>query len=436
MAVAVNMPKLGLTMNSGVVSQWSKKEGESVKKGEILMVVATDKLTFEVESPEEGVLLKIVVPGGKDVPVGETLAWLGQEGEQIESAAADAAAPSEEKKEKKDLPPSEKGRPEEKRPAAGLRATPLARKTARDARVDLTLVEGSGPAGRIVRKDVDAWVAKKGPGVKASPAAAKMASDLGVDLASLGTAGRIMKEDVLRAASGTAAAPGEDIRIPLTPMRRVIAQRMSLSSTTIPTASFQMEVDCTALVSFRNRIKEEGIKRGVKITYNHILMKICAAALKEVPMGNASLDGEEIVLHGNVNIGMAVAVEGGLLVPNVKGVQNKSLLQIASETERLVEQARTGRLALEDMQGGTFTITNLGMFGMHSFVPIVNPPEACILGVNAIVDRPVVADGTVVVRPMTILSLVADHRIVDGAEAARLLAGIRELVENPWLLLL
>ena len=436
MAVPVNMPKLGLTMNSGVVSQWSKEEGEFVKKGEILMVVATDKLTFEVESPEEGVLLKIVVPSGTDVPVGETLAWLGQEGEQVESAAAGSAAPSEEKKEKKEPLPSEKGKEGEKRTAAsGLRATPLARKTARDSRVDLTLVEGSGPAGRIVRKDVDAWMAKKGPGVKTSPVAAKMASDLGVDPASLGKKERVMKEDILRAAAG-AASSVEDVRIPLTPMRRVIAQRMSLSNTTIPTASFQMEVDCTALVSFRSRVKAEGTKQGVKISYNHILMKICAAALKEVPMGNASLDGDEIILHGNVNIGMAVAVEGGLLVPNVKGVQNKTLLHIAAETEQLVEQARSGRLALEDMQGGTFTITNLGMFGMQSFVPIVNPPEACILGVNAIVDKPVVVDGAVVIRPMTILSLVADHRIVDGAEAARLLARIRELVENPWLLLL
>ncbi|NLB84476.1 MAG: 2-oxo acid dehydrogenase subunit E2 [Synergistaceae bacterium] len=436
MAVPVNMPKLGLTMNSGVVSQWSKKEGESVSKGEVLMVVATDKLTFEVESPEEGVLLKIVVPSGTDVPVGETLAWLGQEGETVEapSAAEDSAAPAEEKKRKEELLKGDKKG--EKRPAAsGLRATPLARKIARDAGVELTLVEGSGPAGRIVRKDVDAYREEKGPEVKTSPVAAKMASDLGVDPASLGKKDRVMKEDILRAAA-RAVAPAEDVRIPLTPMRRVIAQRMTLSHTTIPTASFQMEVDCSALVAFRSKVKEEGTKQGVKISYNHILMKICAAALKGVPMGNASLDGDEIILHGNINIGMAVAVEGGLLVPNVKGVQNKSLLQIAAETELLVEQARTGMLALDDMQGGTFTITNLGMFGMQSFVPIVNPPEACILGVNAIVDKAVVVDGAVVIRPMTILSLVADHRIVDGAEAARLLARIRELVENPWLLLL
>lgn len=436
MAVPVNMPKLGLTMNSGVVSQWSKKEGEFVAKGEVLMVVATDKLTFEVESPGEGVLLKIVVPSGTDVPVGETLAWLGQEGETVEAASAadDSAAPAEEKRVGEAALPAQ--REGERRPAAsGLRATPLARKIARDGGVDLSLVEGSGPAGRIVRKDVDAYRAKKGPEVKTSPVAAKMASDLGVDPASLGKKDRVMKEDILRAAAH-GAAPAEDVRIPLTPMRRIIAQRMTLSHTTIPTASFQMEADCTALMAFRSRVKEEGAKRGVKISYNHILMKIAAAALKNVPMGNASLDGEEIILHGNINIGMAVAVEGGLLVPNVKGVQNKTLLQIAAETEQLVEQARSGRLALEDMQGGTFTITNLGMFGMQSFVPIVNPPEACILGVNAIADKPVVVDGAVVIRPMTVLSLVADHRIVDGAEAARLLARIRELVENPWLLLL
>jgi pyruvate dehydrogenase E2 component (dihydrolipoamide acetyltransferase) len=211
---------------------------------------------------------------------------------------------------------------------------------------------------------------------------------------------------------------------------------MTLSRATIPSVAYDMDVDFTALAEFRAKVKAEGAKRGVKISYNHILMKICAAAVKDVPLANSSFDGDAILLHGNVNIGLAVAVDGGLLVPNVKAVQEKSLLEIAEETERLVEQARSGKLALEDMQGGTFTITNLGMFGTKSFTPIVNPPEACILGVNTITEKPVVVDGAVVIRPMSVLSLVADHRILDGAEAARFLARVRELAENPWLLLL
>lgn len=439
MATPVTMPKLGLTMNSGVVSQWSKKEGELVKKGEVLMVVATDKLTFEVESQDEGVLLKVVVPEGKDVPVGEILAWLGNEGESIrDEPVAPVAAPAEISGKRPGTETEETREIVTPVPtSAGVRATPLARKTARDAGIDISFVSGSGPAGRIVRKDVDAFAAAGGTlKVKTSPVAAKMAADLGVDVKSFGTDGRVMKDDILRAAAPAVTLAAEDVRVPLTPMRKVIAERMSFSNTTIPSVTYNMEVDFSALMAFREKVKAEGAKKGVKISYNHILMKICAAAVKEVPLANASIDGDAIVLHGNVNIGLAVSVPGGLLVPNVKAVQAKTLLETATETERLIEQARTGKLGLADMQGGTFTITNLGMFGMQSFTPIVNPPEAFIIGVNTIVEKPVVVDGVIVIRPMTVLSLVADHRILDGAEAARFLARIKEIVENPWLLLL
>ena len=432
MATPVTMPKLGLTMNAGSVSRWNKKEGDSVARGEILMTVATDKLTFDVESPGEGVLIKIVVPEGKDVPVGEVLAYIGAAGETVEAPSA-AAAPAEVKAA---LAPAA-GEKTAAAPApapAGVRATPLARKTAREMGADLALVQGSGPGGRIVKKDVEAYASSAGR-VKASPAAARAALDLGVDLASVSAQGRVMKADVLRAASFAVATSG-DTSIPLTPMRRVIAERMSLSKATIPTASYEIDADFTALAGFRSKVRAEGEKLGVKITYNHILMKICAAAIRDVPLANSSFGEDEILVHGNVNMGLAVAVDGGLLVPNVKAVQAKSLLQVAEETERLVDAARSGRLSLEDMQGGTFTITNLGMFGTKSFVPIVNPPEACILGLGSVEDRPVARDGVVTVRPMSTITLVADHRILDGAEAAKFLARIRELVENPWLLLL
>lgn len=438
MATPVTMPKLGLTMNTGVISRWNKKEGESVAKGEILMVVATDKLTFDVESPEAGTLLRIVVPEGKDVPVGEVLAYLGQAGEAVsgvaapEAAGTAPAAPTS-------VASAEKASSRSAALPAGLRVTPLARKIAREEGIDLSAVAGSGPEGRIVRKDVEAFAASapESRKIKTSPAAAKAAADLGVDVSSIAADGRVMKADVLKAASPASvkAAP-KDVRLPLTPMRKVIAERMSLSKATIPSVAYDMDVDFTALAEFRAKVKAEGAKRGVKISYNHILMKICAAAVKDVPLANSSFDGDAIVLHGNVNIGLAVAVDGGLLVPNVKAVQEKSLLEVAEETERLVDQARSGKLALEDMQGGTFTITNLGIFGTKSFTPIVNPPEACILGVNTITEKPVAVDGAVVIRPMSVLSLVADHRILDGAEAARFLARVRELAENPWLLLL
>ncbi|HPE67300.1 MAG TPA: 2-oxo acid dehydrogenase subunit E2, partial [Synergistales bacterium] len=290
MASPVTMPKLGLTMNTGVVSQWKKKEGEPVRKGEILMVVATDKLTFDVESPSEGVLLKVLVPEGKDVPIGEILAYIGAAGETVAGAAPEmpAAAPAAE--EKKAAAPSEV----RSAPAGGIRATPLARKTAREAGIDLSLVAGSGPSGRIVRKDVDAAAASGGGAVKASPVAAKMAAELGVDMASMRKDGRVMKEDVLRAA---AVPEAEDVRIPLTPMRKVIAERMSLSNSTVPSVTYTLEADFSALVAFRNKVKDEAAKKGVKISYNHILMKICAAALKENPLANASFEGDAIVMH-------------------------------------------------------------------------------------------------------------------------------------------
>lgn len=433
MATPVTMPKLGLTMNAGSVSRWHKKEGDPVAKGEILMTVATDKLTFDVESPGEGVLLKIAIPEGRDVPVGEVLAYIGTAGEKVEAAFAKPPA-----EERAAAPASAAGSVKAGAAAvplpAGLRATPLARKTAREMAVDLALVQGTGPGGRIVKKDVEACVSVSGR-VKASPVAAKAAAELGVDLASVSASGRVMKADVLRAATFAAVAAA-DSAVPLTPMRRVIAERMSLSKATIPTASYEIDAGFAALAEFRAKVRAESERLGTKITYNHILMKICAAAIRDVPLANSSFGGDEITVHGNVNIGLAVAVEGGLLVPNVKAVQAKSLLQVAEETERLVDAARGGRLSLEDMQGGTFTITNLGMFGTKSFVPIVNPPEACILGLGAVEDRVVARDGSVTVIPVSTITLVADHRILDGAEAARFLARIRELIENPWLLLL
>ncbi|MDI9370937.1 MAG: 2-oxo acid dehydrogenase subunit E2 [Synergistaceae bacterium] len=424
MASPVIMPKLGLTMNRGTVSRWGAGEGEPVRKGDLLMVVATDKLTFDVEAPEDGVLLKILVPEGGEAPVGAVIAYIGAEGEVPPDVAASPLPPSHEPV------PSPAPAPVAVVPAGDfVRATPLARKIARERGLDLARIEGTGPGGRRLRRDVEAAAR-----AKASPVAARMAADLGLDLASVRADGRVMKQDVIRAA--TERLPAGDVEVPLTPMRRVIAERMSLSSSTIPSVTYHVDADFTELSAARESLREEAARSGVKISFNHLLMKICAVALTEFPMANSSFGADSITMHGNVNIGLAVSVEGGLLVPNVKSAQDKGLLQIALETEELVRGAREGTLPLDSVQGGTFTLTNLGMFGTSGFTPLINPPEACILGLNAVVDRPVAIGGEVVVRPMTTLSLSADHRILDGAEAALFLARIRELVENPWLLLL
>lgn len=444
MAQIITMPKLGLTMTEGTISKWCKSEGEAVKIGDALFEVSTDKITNQVEAESEGVLRKILVPEGEAVPVTAPVAVLAAAGEDIsgalkEAGANTADAPSEEKAEA----PAAANAAAPAASSGSVIASPLAKKLARENNIDLSLLKGTGPEGRIVEKDIKIYMEERSKKVKATPAAGKMAADIGVDLNSIDKQGRIMKEDVLAAARPKAAPQAqavpllhEDTKVAPSTMRKVIAERMSASWSLSPRVTFNMEVDVTNMKGFRENLKEPAAAEGAKLTFNHILMKICAKALTEFPYINASFDGRDIILHKDVNIGMAVALDEGLLVPNVKAVQGKSLLQIAKETEKQVEAARKGALLPDDMTGGTFTITNLGMFGIESFSPIINQPELAILGVNAIIEKPVAVKGQVVIRPMMNLSLTADHRVIDGAMAAKFMARIRELIENPYLLLL
>lgn len=494
MSEKITMPKLGLTMTEGTVSEWKVSPGEKVKKGDIILTVATDKLTYEVEAPRDGVILDIVVKAGETVPVGSVLAFIGDEGEQPPSpqgkietkepkmqAPAPGETPAVEKEKKEEIlsgPVSDKVSPLAKKwaavfgidpaklsgsgqkgrvvkddvmkAAARFRATPLARRLAREGGAEIEEIPGSGPGGRTVAADVKAYLERaKNRKTKASPVAMKMADEMGIDLESIPAVGRIMKEDVIAAAGGaglkehpaaeeTPRQETEQKRLPLTRMRKIIAERMSYSASTIPSVFFNIETDFSEFMKIRGILNESLARKGVRLSFNDIMMKICARVLEEMPMANASYDAEagEYILHDDVNIGLAVSVDGGLLVPNVKSVQKKTLEEISLESAELVEKARKGALLPEDMEGGTFTITNLGMFGIHDFIPIINPPEACILAVNAVVDKPVVRDGEVVIRPMSMIGLSADHRILDGADAARFLARIRELVENPCMLLL
>lgn len=453
MATSIKMPKLGLTMNEGLVSSWRKSEGDTVAKGEILLDVATDKLTFEVECPEDGVLLKIIVPEGQSVPVGELLGVIGFPGEDISSVPVNDRKTAKVHEDIETGPSSATTGPvAAEKPRAFVKASPRAKKTARDNGLDISEVRGTGPDGRIIQKDVLAFLeGSKHRIPKSSPLASIMAKELGVDLSAVSVKGRIMKGDVLAAAetavgtepqamkekickASVGGETGKDRNIPLTQMRKVIGERMFRSSATIPSVTYNIEVDFTELVLFRDRIKDKMKAEGTRISFNDILMKMCAVVLEEQPMCNATIDGDHFILHGDVNIGLAVAVEGGLVVPNVKVVQSKTLREIAVETDSLVEAARTNGLTMDDITGGTFTITNLGMFGIHSFNPIINPPEACILAVNAIVKRPVVVDDEIVTRSICMLCLTADHRIVDGADASRFLARLKEIIENPYLM--
>lgn len=323
-------------------------------------------------------------------------------------------------------------------------ATPYARKLAVDKGYDLARIPGSGAKGSVTSKDVERYT----PGPKTSPAAAKLAVDLGVDLTTIQANGRVMKADVLRAArrDAPAAAPEAEKRAPASsgndlppvkvdPLRRSIAANMSASWSISPRVTYVRPVDAAAMQDIRAKLQPGLAGRGIKLTYNHIIMKVVAKALMEFPDVNSSFSDNLLTRHIHANVGLAVAKGNGLLVPNVKRCEEKTLIQIAQETQELVEKTRAGKLDAADMTGGTFTVTSLGPYGVTSFTPIINQPELAILGVCDIVDTPVVRAGEIVIRPMMDLCLTADHRVIDGVMAAGFFSRVCQLLEEPCLLL-
>ena len=322
-------------------------------------------------------------------------------------------------------------------------ATPRAKKLAKDKGYDLHDIPGTGPGGVVVAKDVESFVA----GPKTSPMAAKLAAELGVDTSKLNVQGRVMKADVLSAAGVGAPAAAETAAsescesndlppVKVNALRRSIAANMTVSWTTSPRVTYTRPVDAGAMKEMRAKLKDTLKEQGIKLTFNHILMKVAAQTLMEFPDVNASFADNMLTRHRHANVGLAVAKGDGLIVPNVKSCDTKSLAQIAKETEALIEATRSGKLSMEDMTGGTFTISSLGPYGITSFSPIINQPELAILGVCDMVDTPVARNGEVVIRPMMNLSLTADHRVIDGVMAAQFLKRMAELLENPYLLLI
>ncbi len=453
MAQEVLMPKLGLTMTEGTIEEWKYKEGDSVKKGDILFSVATDKLTNDVEAEVDGVLLKILLPEGETAPCKAVIAYIGEAGEVIaeggasaESAAAQAPASSA-------AAVPTKTPAVTRDPGAPVLASPAAKKLAKEKGVDLALIAGTGPKGRITLEDVEAYLTapkanEPAAEVKTSPLAAKLAEELGVDVSKIQTDGRVMKADVLTAAGVCTAAPAaeaapaistgdnDEAPVKVNPLRRSIAANMSNSWHTSPRVTYTFAVDVTAMKALRAKLKDSLKEQGIKLTYNHILMKVVAKALMEFPDVNASFADNMLTRHKHVNMGLAVAKGDGLIVPNVKNADSKSLAEIAKETEALIEATRSGKIDMKDMTGGTFTITSLGPYGVRSFSPIINQPELAILGVCDIVDTPIVCNGEIVIRPMMNLCLTADHRVVDGVMASKFMKRVVELLENLYLLLI
>lgn len=433
MSKIVLMPKLGLTMVDGKVAKWHKNEGDSILKGDVLCEVETNKISNSVEATQDGILRKILVSQGDKALVSAPIAIIAELNEDIsglidsdkkEEQKTDKIVGSQYKAQQKKLEVDEE--------SDYIKASPYAKKLAKDKEIDISSVQASGFRASIIAKDIEDLENLK---TKISPTAAKMASDMGIDISTIKTDSRIMKEDVLAASlSKNKFNEGTSEKVEASTMRKVISQRMHESWMTSPRVTYNIEVDTLSLKEMRDSLKVDFEKEGYKLSYNHILMMMTSKVLIEYPYLNGNFDGEYITTHNFVNMGIAVDVPGGLLVPNVKNIDKMKLKEISVETENLIEQAKSGMPNPDTLEGGTFTITNVGSFGIDSFSPIINQPEVAILGINRIVDKPIVVNKEITIRPMMNLSLSADHRLVDGAMASRFLARLKSVIENPYLL--
>ena len=410
MAFEIKMPQLGLTMEEGTVAQWLKQEGDTVAKGDVLLEITTDKLTSEIESEADGVLLKIVAKEGEDVPVKGLLGYIGEAGETVGDAAPAAApAPAE-------VPVAAPApAPAAKADGSRIRISPLARKTAAKLGVDYQNLVGSGPSGRIVQKDIlaAAEAAKQQPApVAEAPAAAP---------APVAKSGELELMD------------GDEV-VKLAGMRKVVAERMAKSAREIPTVTQNVKIDVTKLVAFRKQINETS---GQKFSMNDFILKAVANALRANPHILVSIDGNQIIKRAHVNLGMAVALDDGLIVPVIRDADKLSLSQISATAKDLAVRARENKLAMDEYKGSTFTISNLGMFGVETFDPIINQPDAGILGVCAVQDElDMDEEGKIFKKQVMRISFTFDHRLIDGAVAAKFELAIKELLEDPMRILL
>ncbi len=410
MAFEVCMPQLGLTMEEGTVSQWIKHEGDAVKTGDVLLEITTDKLTNEVTSEHDGVLLKIVAQEGEDVPVKGLLCYVGQPGEAVGDApaAAAAAAPA--------APAAPAAAPVPAPVAAGgarIRISPLARKTAAKLGVDVSGIVGSGPSGRIRQQDVlaAAKAPKAAAPVAAEPApTAKPVSKTGLEL---------MEGDTVSKLAG---------------MRKVVAQRMLQSHTEIPPVTQNTKVDVTELMKFRKMLLAE---TGNKYSVNDLILKATAKCLRQHPEVLVSLDGDQVIQRAHVNLGMAVALDAGLIVPVIRDADRMGLDALSAAAKDLASRAKSNKLTPDEYKGSTFSVSNLGMFGIETFTPIVNQPDAAILGVCAVEDELVMDDeGHISKHQVMRLSFTYDHRLIDGAVAAKFVMALRDLLEKPMSIIL
>jgi len=398
------LPDVGEGVAEGEVVKWLVKEGEAVKENQPLVEVMTDKVNVEIPSPKKGTILKLMAKEGEVVKVGQPLLSITEASEQTITAKTQPASVPPQPKPTPSTPPPPAARPTQK--PHEILATPATRKLARDLGIDLALVQATGPAGRITEEDVQRFK----------------------------QVGRVASQVTIQ----VVGPRGAEERVPFRGIRRKVAEHMVKSKSTAAQVTHVDEIDMTEIVQLREKAKAAAEKRGVKLTYLPFIVKALIPALKQYPYLNATLDEEkaEIVLKKYYNLGIATDSEQGLVVPVLKDAEHKSITQLSSEIASLSEKARAGQLALDDVQGSTFTITNVGGIGGVFATPIINFPEVAILGVHKITKRPVVKDNQIVIRDMTYLSLSFDHRVLDGAMAARFMVAVKQYLEDPKLLLL
>lgn len=419
MAEIINMPKLGFDMAEGVLVRWVIGEGDALEKGDVLAEIETDKATVEVEASLDGTVLKHIVKEGTPVPVGEPIAVIGDAGEELDLEELGAGMPTEQEEGPAELAAEEatKDATEKELPDAmpspegeqypdGVKATPVARRIAADNNINLKVILGSGPGGRIVKADVERAIES------AVPAAPRRPS--------------------ISIPSGERR---ETEYVPISKLRQIIGKRMSRAKQELPHFYVTIDVDAGPVMDLRKQINS-ALPDEEKISVNDFLVKASALALREFPNLNASIDGDEIVRHGEVNVGIAVAVDEGLLTVVARDADIKPLRALSADLRAMVDRTRAGKVRPADVEGSTFTVSNLGMFDVDHFIAIINPPEAAILAIGSVREEPAFVDGNLVPVRRLKVTLSADHRVTDGAEAARWLKVFREYIEKPALLLL
>jgi len=432
----VTMPRLSDTMEEGTIAAWLKKPGEQVSKGDVIAQIETDKATMDLTAFEGGTLQEILAPEGATVAIGKPVARIGS-GAAAEAPVSTARPPADQQPSTPPVTPPatreeqssstgaarEDGQstsPRQERPSASaaeasaangkVRASPMARHIAAEHGLDLSGIQGSGPQGRVIRADVEAALSGT-----AQPASEPQA-------------------ETVAAAPRPAEGDGDE-RVSLSQMRRTIARRMAESTRTVPHFYLTTVVDATALGELRKHINAQTADAGIKISFNDLIVKAAARAIRQVPEVNVSFAEDSLIHHSHVNVGIAVATDRGLIVPVVRDVDQKSIGQIAREARDLAERANAGKLQPPDYSGGTFTVSNLGMFGVEQFQAVINPPESAILAVGGITREPAEYQGEIALRDRLRLTLSVDHRALDGAVGARYLQALKALLEKPMLLL-